>query len=579
MYKSAAVRLGRMLFVAVLWLAGCNTGESTKPALQVTPVILVTPIYAPSSRTDPNLTPTASPVAESSLIEIRKRGEVRVGVLYNYSPFGYLAHDGQVEGFEAELIRKIAEKWGVNPIFVQVTRQTRLPMLMSGDVDILAAAMPHRRELEQFVTFTTSTFKSGYTALVSSSSGIASIAQIGGGPVAVIGHESEAMFSQYAAQNGLASTIQLVDSPEAAAALLTSSSVRAVIGRREALILANSSAPDSTVLTEFIATEPYAFAVRRGDYPLRDLIDLTLQNLASDNTLGTVFSDTFFGYTPDPYPLLAGDSSYDYPNFSAEISTQESALERFRRGEPLRVAGIALLAIPVPFDGQPIIDGYNRAVINEMARRWNVPVAEIPDSAGTVGIGLLQSGQADVVLGIRPEKSMIGTLGLSKPYYQRGLRLAHMDDVTIAGISDLDGKPSLAAPPLDIAEDLIKKNNSFPRIDTTDSYQSAFEAITSRGAYALVGDEFSLELIAQADDRIVLDEKVYRQTGYVVAVAVQDSDFLALINFTLQDMAMDGTLQRLADQYLKPYVPPGQEVELPDLEQWPGDGSFLGFGQ
>lgn len=577
MHKSAAIQFGRLLLLLLLCLTGCDTTQPTKASVQTISVAHGTPTYTIFEQTDPNITPTGSPITESALAGIRARGEIRVGILYNYPPFGYLAPNGQVQGFDAEIIRNIAKKWGIQASFVQVTRQTRLPMLISGEVDMLAA-MPHRRELEQFVEFTTSTFASGYTALVTNNSGIASLAQVGGGPVAVISHDSEAVYSQYSAQHNLAPIIQLVDTPEIAADLLTSSTVRAVIGRREALILVSTSAPESRVLTDFIITEPYAFAVRRGDYPLRDLFNLTLQQLASENTLAAVFSNNFFGYTPDPYPLLDGDASYDYANSSAKIDPKESALARFRRGEPLRVAGFALSTTPVPFDSQPVIDGFNRAVVNEVARRWNIPVAEIPNSVGTSGIGLLQSGQADLVVGIRPEKSMIGIVSLSQPYYLHGLRLAHMDDVTIAGIADLEAKPSLVIPPIDIGEDLIKKNNSYPKVEKTESYQDAFEALSSRAAYALVGDEFSLELMAQADNHVILDEKVYRRTGYVLAADRGDSDLLALINFTLQDMASDGTLQRLADEYLKPYVPAGQDVELPEMEFWPGDGTFLGIG-
>ena len=35
---------------------------------------------------------------------------------------------------------------------------------------------------------------------------------------------------------------------------------------------------------------------------------------------------------------------------------------------------------------------------------------------------------------------MIGVVAFSQPYYLRGIRLIHMDDVTISGIGDLEGK-------------------------------------------------------------------------------------------------------------------------------------------
>ncbi|MGF1507481.1 MAG: hypothetical protein ACFB51_20505, partial [Anaerolineae bacterium] len=58
-----------------------------------------------------------------------------------------------------------------------------------------------------------------------------------------------------------------------------------------------------------------------------------------------------------------------------------------------------------------------------------------------------------------------------------------------------------------------------------------------------------------------------------------DSDFQALVNFTLQDMAQDGTLEELAVRYFAPYRPEDEEIETFSPEIWPGEGGYLGFGQ
>jgi ABC-type amino acid transport substrate-binding protein len=562
--------------VALCLLGACSTPQGETPAI-ATETPFVTATHS-TEWVDPAVTPTAASVTESALVQIRQQGKVRVGVLYNYAPFGYLARDGQVKGYEVELMRQISERWSVEPEFIQVTRQTRLPMLMSGEVDIIAAAMPHRRDLEQYVEFTDTTFLSGYAVLVQSTSAISTLADIGIGPVVVVGREAEAVLNEYMFRTGMTLTTQVVNEVDEASALLTSSTVRAVIGRREQLILATSTVPDSLVLDELVLTEPYAFAVRRGDIPLRDVINLTLQDMASENVLGAVFSTNFFGYAPDPVPVLSGDAAYDFQSFPVSLPDHVSVIERFQLGEPIRVAGMNLTAETAMFDGQPVVDGYNRAVINEMARRWGVPVVEAPDSAGSTGTNMLNAGQVDLVVGLRPEKSLIGNVSFSVPYYLRGIRLIHMDDVAIAGIADLESKPSMAVPPTDVSQDLIDDNNVVPRIQTSESLTDAFEALTSRGVYALVGDEFSIMLMAQVEPKIKVDERIYRQVAHVMAVSTYDPDFLTLVNVTLQDMWIDGTLLQLQEQYFRPYMPAGQELELPEIEIWPGDTSFPGFG-
>jgi ABC-type amino acid transport substrate-binding protein len=149
--------------------------------------------------------------------------------------------------------------------------------------------------------------------------------------------------------------------------------------------------------------------------------------------------------------------------------------------------------------------------------------------------------------------------------------------VTVNGIGDLEFKPSMIVDPLDVSRDLVEDNNSNPQIQQAASYQEAFEALTNRTVNALIGDEFSLVLMSQADDQIVFDERRYRAINDSMAVSPYDSDLLSLINFTLQDMFKDGTLTRLQQQYLAPYLPAGETLRQFPIELWPGDGSFLGF--
>lgn len=565
--------------LAAVLAVSCNDNSQQTPMAFPTPEPLTTATHPPIQGVDPDQTPLPPIATRSALVDIRERGELRVGVLYNYAPFSSLNHDGQVVGYEVELVRRIAEKWGVGTTFVQVTRQTRLPMLHDGEVDLIAGAVPHRRELESMLEFSDTIFRSGYVILVLSASGIQTASQVGGGPVGIVGPEAERAFAEYAAQHSISPGVQAFSDVTNATAALMQGSVTAVVGRRETLMLASISTPESAILNEFVQVEPYALAVRRGDTPLRDLINLTLQEVFVDSTFVQLFNESFYGYAADLFPILLGEPVYSFQTFPTNIDATASLIERIRRGEPVRVAGMALNAEAGPFDGQPIVDGYNRAVINEMARRWNVPVAEIPDSAGSAGLNLLQSGQADLVVGIRPDRSMFGALTFTQPYYTRGIRLMHLADVPLFGVGDLEFKDAIAAPPVDVTQDLIDDNNSAPRIQAVESYQQAFDTLISRGVYAVVGDEFSLFLMAQADARLTLFDQRYRPVSYVMALPSADVDFQALVNFTLQDMAADGTLAQLSQQYFAPYLPPSEELEPLNVELWPGDGSFLGFGQ
>lgn len=563
--------------MAVLQAACTPTSRSTPTATSPPTRNVVSATSAPVVRPNPHETLIPAPVAASALAGIRQRGELRVGVLYNDPPFCFLSDNGEVRGYEVDLVRHIAESWGIPVTFVQVTRQTRLPMLNSGEVDVLAAAMPHRREMEQFVEFTSTTFRSGYVVLVSADSGVESIAAIGGGPVAAIGVEAQSLFTQYVGQQGITPSVQLYASIDEAVAAFKDAGVSAIVGRREDMMLATTSLPNTKVLNESVSVEPLALAVRRGDTPLRDLLNLALLGLAGSGDIGTIFSANFYGYAADLFPVYPGESAYTFQTFPADLSTVESDVERIKRGEPLRVAGLALVAQPGPFDSQTIVDGYNRAVINEMARRWNVPVSELPQSAEQAGIDLLKSGQADLVVGVRPDLSLIGQVAWSQPYYQRSLRLVHMAGVTVLGIGSLGPNRVTATEPLAESEDLIKDNSGGAAV-TQATYEDGFQALTQGSTYAMVGDEFSMVLMIQTDDRIEIIGRRYRAMDYAMALSPYDTDFQSLVAFTLQNMKLDGTLDRLREQYFNPYIPADDPLEPIEFEIWPGDGSYLGVG-
>lgn len=579
------VVLGALLATIVFLAGGCTStpavmdpaGTPEAEPSTATPAVMPTATRTPAAAAVGTL-PVPPPADHSALEDIRERGVMRVGVLYNYLPLEGLSDNGEVHGYEAELVRRMAERWGVEVEFVQVTRQTRLPMLMDGEVDMLAAAMPHRRELEQYVEFSNTTFKGGYAVLVRADTAEQGLGILTNGAVGTASAEATALVEAQAEELGAPVSVATFDSVEQAVSALADVKVNSVVARRENLML-HAQAEGMSLLDAYLLEEPYAFAVRRGDVALRDLVDLTLQDVIAEGEIGSIFSAAFYGLPADVFAEPLGEPAFTFEDFPSDVSVGTPVLDRLRAGEPLRVAGLGLAEAPGPFDSQTIYDSYNRAVINEMARRWDVPVEEIPQSVGQPGLDLLAAGQADLVVGLRSDRSLIGRVALSQPYYQRGLRLIHLDDVRILSVLDLELKPALAVPPVDESQDVIEDNNQLPRVTTTESFDEAYETLLSRAVYAVVGDEYALMLMAQQDDTIEVNERLYRPREFVMAAPRLDPDFLALVNFTLQDMQQDGTLDDLREQYFGAYRLEDEELEPLAVELWPGDASFLRVGQ
>ena len=565
---------GCLMACAVLLLAGACNGDEGSLADDLSP----TP--APTATPLPSVAPGATrvPVAsESALAAIRRRGELRVGVLFNYPPFGQLTERGTLEGFEVDLVRALAEKWGVEVSFVQVTRQTAIPYLLSLRVDMLAAAVPHRREMHELVDFSQTIFRSGYLMLVPEDSPIEGMAGLDRQAVGIVEDDSFEVVAEQARDLSVTPNARQFATTEEAVEAMLEGRVAAVVGRREALMLATQTHPDVTILNEFLLVEPYAFAVRRGDANFRNLIDVTLQGLVDDGTYAGLFNQHFYGYAPDQLPVWPGEA---IPTFDSQPDAMqvpaESKVARVARGETLTIVGLQLSYDDPDLDGQRLLDDFNRALINEMARRWRAAVNEVSSSGGEAGTALVAAGQADLAVGVLPRRDLSGGVDFSQSYLQRGLRLARLRDVSVDGIDDLSSRSAVVLGSAEDASLITDQNTNVELLDAR-SPQEALGLLQSRAAWVVLADEFTLGLMARQDPNIVVMDELFRPTPYAIAVPRYDSDFWALVNFTLQDMQVDGTLEQLVRQYFGPYAPPDEPARPLPIEVWPGSADYLGL--
>lgn len=562
-----------LVLTCVLLLAACRGGtdEDVTPA----PDVLQTP--TPAVFVEPGT--TAVPAApESALVGIRQRGELRVGVLYNAPPFSVFTLQGTLEGFEVDLARAMAEEWGVDVTFEQVTRQTRFDFLVDGKVDMLAATVPHRRELHELVDFSQPYFDSGYQMLVPVDSGIEGLQDVGGQVVAIVEDNAFDVVGRQANTLNVAPTVNRYASTSDAVEALLDGSVAAVVGRREELMLATqaSTQVDLTILDAFLQLEPYAFVVRRGDSNFRNLVNVTLQKLVEDGTYAALINDHLFGYAGGDPVVWPGEA----PTASVMPVTlnlpANSRVQRVAQGQPLTVTGLGGGTTAADLNGQQLLDAFNSAIVNELARRWNVSINPVASSGPDGVLAALASGQADFALGVEANKGQVLSVDLSQPYLQVQYVLLHRDDTEVGGINQLDNFKVGVFDYLPGAQMIGDENSGVEFVDVT-SPRHGLSLLQAGEIDVLMVDEYSAGLLVYDDPRIIAEEERYGSTTYVVAGPQFDSDFMALLEFTLQDMQADGTLGNLARQHFGPYALDDGAIAVLPLQIWPGSGSYLGL--
>ncbi len=84
---------------------------------------------------------------------LREKGVVRIGVLVDYPPFGFMNEKNEPDGYDIDVAKAIAAKMGVEVEIVPTTGPNRIPYLQTGQVDMLIAALGITPERSEQVLF------------------------------------------------------------------------------------------------------------------------------------------------------------------------------------------------------------------------------------------------------------------------------------------------------------------------------------------------------------------------------------------------------------------------------------------
>ena len=88
-----------------------------------------------------------------SVADIKKKGEITIGMLVDFPPYGTTNAQNQPDGYDADVAKLLAKDWGVKVNLVPVTGPNRIPFLLTNKVDLLVASLavtPERAKQVQF---------------------------------------------------------------------------------------------------------------------------------------------------------------------------------------------------------------------------------------------------------------------------------------------------------------------------------------------------------------------------------------------------------------------------------------------
>ena len=225
-----------------------------------------------------------------NLAAVKKRGVLIVGGKHDVLKFGFKnPATGQIEGFEADLIRLLAKELlgdEKKADIVHVTAATRMGLLNNKEVDFIMATMTMTEERKKEVDFGPVYFTDALGILTLKDGPIKSLKDLNGKIVAVQkGSTGAVRIIERGKEAG--AQIQTLELDNYVLCLQAVQSGRAAAMATDRSILLGYAAQDPrmVILPERLSNEPYAPAFRKDAGDLRGWVSTTFEKLEKAGTI------------------------------------------------------------------------------------------------------------------------------------------------------------------------------------------------------------------------------------------------------------------------------------------------------
>ncbi len=114
------------------------------------------------------------------LEEARARQQLVVGVSDTTPPFSFRNKEGELDGYDIDLVKAVAQKMHLQLMLKPLTSAERIPLLQKGELDFVATSMTRTAERLKEIDFSYIYFVTPHAVIVKSTSPIMSISQLAG---------------------------------------------------------------------------------------------------------------------------------------------------------------------------------------------------------------------------------------------------------------------------------------------------------------------------------------------------------------------------------------------------------------
>ena len=256
---------------------------------------------------------TAPPALTGTLAKVRESGSITIGHRESSIPFSYRSARGEPIGYSIDLCKllvdAISEEVGrtITIKWLSVTSESRIPAVVSGQVDLECGSTTSNLERQKQVSFSPTMFVSGTKLMVKKGSPIRSFRDLAGKRVVVTaGTTNEKTMRELAVKFKIDVVLSVAADHAASFAQLQAGQVDAFATDDVllyGLLAQNKAQADYVVTGDFLSYDPYGIMFRKGDTQLAQLVDDTFHSLAEDREIERRYTRWFLRKLPSGVSL------------------------------------------------------------------------------------------------------------------------------------------------------------------------------------------------------------------------------------------------------------------------------------
>lgn len=248
-------------------------------------------------------------VRADTLRKIKDSGLITMGYRESSYPLSYLDDKQQPIGYHIDICNRIIDtvkaelKLATLKIHHQaVTSQNRIPLVTNGTVDLECGSTTNNEARQKQVAFAPTTFVTNVRMAVKKASGIASLSQLNGRPVATTTGTTSIQLMR-AHEKGKGIDFKEVYGKDHADSFLMLETDRAVAFVMDdnllaGLIVTAKNPADYTIVGETLNIEPIAIMLRKDDPGFKKVVDSAVTGMLKSSEIDKLYNKWFMSPIP-----------------------------------------------------------------------------------------------------------------------------------------------------------------------------------------------------------------------------------------------------------------------------------------